>query len=281
MKRTHLFPVLIIFMTGTILFFSCQKQETEMLTSEDNFASDLKTTDGYALYFDGDWDWVEVPDDPSLDLTEQFSIAAWINIEEYVEWASIVTKGGWAQDPEGNWYEANNYAIHQSGDMLDPNEFPNVNDFGYMRFTGDNPEWFPFPESETKMSLNTWYFVALTWDGEYLKFYLNGELDGVHELGGTFAPNDIPLFIGVDFPGGIEFWKGMIDEVRIWNEALKQTHIQASMNGHAAPLARALVGYWRFDEGEGEVAHDRSTHENHGMLMGDVTWVSPGAPIGN
>jgi hypothetical protein len=134
------------------------------------------------------------------------------------------------------------------------------------------------------MELNTWYFVAVTWDGEYLKFYLNGELDGVHELGGTFTPNDVTLFIGVDFPGGWEFWKGMIDEVRIWNEALKHIHIKAAMKGHATPLGRALVGYWRFDEGEGDMAYDRSPNKNHGILGWEEyfpgsspTWVSPGA----
>ena len=278
MKNARLFPVLIILLTGTFLFVSCEKQETKILPTEETLSSDFKAAGGYALYFDGTCDdedgcdLVVVPDHTSLDLTNAFSIAAWINIEEYVEWATFVTKGGWTQDNEGNWYSVNNYAVHQSG--------PFTNDYGYLRFSGDNPE-YPYPsflESETQIPLNEWHFVAVTWDGMYMKFYLDGDLDGVHELGGTFTPNDQPLFIGVDLPGGVEWWKGMIDEVRIWNEALKQTHIQAAMTGHAAPLARALVGYWSFNEGEGNVAHDRSPYNNHGEIIG-ATWVSPGAPM--
>ncbi len=68
--------------------------------------------------------------------------------------------------------------------------------------------------------------------------------------------------------------------------ALKQTHIRAAMNGHAAPKASNLSGYWRFDEGMGDQASDRSKNNITGLLVGffspdGPTWTSPGAPIGN
>jgi hypothetical protein len=34
-----------------------------------------------------------------------------------------------------------------------------------------------------------------------------------------------------------------------------------------------LVGYWTFDEGDGEEVDDSSGMENHGILVGDIDWV--------
>jgi len=35
-----------------------------------------------------------------------------------------------------------------------------------------------------------------------------------------------------------------------------------------------LVGYWKFDEGNGTIAFDSSSNDNHGLLMNGPTWVS-------
>lgn len=34
-----------------------------------------------------------------------------------------------------------------------------------------------------------------------------------------------------------------------------------------------LVGYWRLDEGRGNIAHDSSGYDNHGLISGGVLWV--------
>ena len=61
---------------------------------------------GSALRFDGSDDYVRVPDDASLDLTTGCTIAAWVYLESYTEWASLVTKGGVVDD--GGALTANN-----------------------------------------------------------------------------------------------------------------------------------------------------------------------------
>jgi len=42
----------------------------------------------------------------------------------------------------------------------------------------------------------------------------------------------------------------------------------AATNGATADLNDGLVGYWRFDEGEGGTAYDYSGHGNHGTIEG-------------
>ena len=270
MKSLYLVKIMIAIIIGAFLFNACEKQDSGNMSEDNGSISNLKSggPGGYALYLDGDDDYVMVPDDPSLDITDEFTIAAWINIEQYKEWASIVTKGEDAEEPWPASY--NNYTIHQSGPT-----YMEGNEFGHLRFTCDQSSLpqNPLPESTTIIPLDEWHFVAVTWDGETIKFYLDGEPDGSTEFTGTLQPNDESLYIGVDFPGGDEYWKGYIDEVRIWNKALKQTHIHAAMNGSATPIASALVGYWRFDEGKGTIAKDRSKYKNNGELIGGATWV--------
>ena len=219
-----------------------------------------------ALSFDGQDDYVMVPDDPSLDLQNSFTIAGWIYLEEYTEWASLVTKG---DKPN-----INNYAIQQSG-PFDPIY---KTEFGRLRFSGCIGLPAPLPESETIISLHKWNFVAVTFDSIQIRFYWNGRPDGSSDMQGPLCTNDKPLYFGVDFPLTTEYWHGAIDELRIWNAVLSEIQINDVMAGHTL-LENALVGYWAFDEGSGSMAHDGSGHANDGTLVGDPVWIHPGAPI--
>jgi hypothetical protein len=225
---------------------------------------------GWALAFDGIDDYVEVPDAPSVDMTDGFTIAAWIYLEEYTEWASIVTKGTYVEP----LHHPNNYTIHQSGPTGGSVE-------GHLRFSDDRADQtIPLPESNTQIPLHEWHYVAVSYDGATLRFYYDGQPDGSSPEPGPLLANDTPLYVGVDFPGHAEYWHGRIDELRIWNQALDPELIRAAMHGHASPMASALVGYWSFNEGSGDIAHDQSVYGNDGQLIGGATWVRPGAPLG-
>jgi hypothetical protein len=54
----------------------------------------------------------------------------------------------------------------------------------------------------------------------------------------------------------------------------------ASVSAQAATvdLNTGVVAWWTFDEGTGTIAHDGSGNNNHATLMGNATWVTPGAP---
>lgn len=219
-----------------------------------------------ALSFDGKNDYVLVSDNPSLDMKNGFTITAWIYLESYTEWASIVTKG--------NKPNINNYTIHQSG----PNDPTFGTEYGKLRFSGCTELTPPMPESQTVMSLKSWYFVAITFNGFQINYYLNGEPDGSQEIKGPLCTNDEPLHIGVDFPVTTEYWHGAIDELRIWDAPLSGNQIRQVLEGGQTPLEYALVGFWAFDEDGGLIAHDRSKYRNDGVLMGNPEWISPGAP---
>ena len=269
----------IICVLTFIAIVSCESSgidslsETDVSSSSDIDVSDSRLGRGHALSFNGSTDYIVVPHHESLNLTDGFTITAWIHINEYVEWASIVAKGGVPGDLDGT----NNYSIQQSGP--DGGGLPVYQtEFGHLRFTGAGQAILATsPESSTVLSLKQWYFITAIYDGTFLRYYVNGRPDGVHEIGGPLIPNKDSLYIALDPPGADEYWNGTIDELKIWNKPLNKGQLRAAMNRSATPMRHALVGYWPFNEGSGTVAKDHSRFRNHGTLVGSPTWVA-GAP---
>ena len=79
---------------------------------------------------------------------------------------------------------------------------------------------------------NTWTHLAMTYDGAALRLYVNGVQVASKAQTGPLATSATPLTIGGDPIDG-QYFKGRIDEVRVYRAALSQAEIQADM---AAPL---------------------------------------------
>ena len=71
-------------------------------------------------------------------------------------------------------------------------------------------------------------------------------------------------------PGSYCYYiSGIIDEVSIWNVALTETEIQATMNQHLNDILGGLVSYWKFDEETGQRVEDSSANNYDGYLGTD------------
>jgi membrane-associated phospholipid phosphatase len=71
-----------------------------------------------------------------------------------------------------------------------------------------------------------------------------------------------------------QYFRGRIDEVRIYSRALSPDEILRDMNTPPAN-DRTLVAAYTFDEGEGSIAKDISGNGNNGTLR-NITWVHDG-----
>lgn len=81
----------------------------------------------------------------------------------------------------------------------------------------------------TKLVLNAWAHIAGTYDGTTLKIYVNGNLVSQKTVTASALITTGKLFIGGNTVWG-EYFKGLIDDVRIYSKTLNQSEIQNDMN---------------------------------------------------
>ena len=79
------------------------------------------------------------------------------------------------------------------------------------------------------LPINTWTHLAGTYDGAVLRLFVNGVEVANIPVSGPMPTSTGPLRIGGNSLWK-EFFKGRIDEVRIYNRALSPAEIGAAMN---------------------------------------------------
>jgi hypothetical protein len=201
---------------------------------------------GQALSFDGVDDYVDFGDIDMLEFTgtAPFSVAAWLWLDPAISSSHIISKEGSSATGVQGWQ------------------------FGWLgstirliRWRDGNPNVCSFTVPTGK-----WIHVVFTYDGSIIRGYLNGgfqtSLSSTFEIIGTAYP----FRIGARPYGGY-YYKGLIDEVRIYNRALSEEEIRYLYN-RGAPIA-----HWKFDEGKGNIAYDSSGNGNNGTLINGPTWV--------
>ena len=163
---------------------------------------DTPSGKGYALSFDGVDDYVEVPDDDSLDLVSSFTISTW-----------VYKKGVGNYNPSGIfgrsynlffwWYEGGTIRLYVWNLLGNAKALPFSNE--------------PVPE-------NQWVNLVLIYNGINFLLYQNGELIGNISYDEGMRSSNQSLYIGRE-PYNRHF-NGLIDEVRIYEEALTTAQIK-------------------------------------------------------
>lgn len=162
---------------------------------------------GKALLFDGVNDWITIPDAPSLDLTTGLTMMAWVYPTSNTGVRDVLIKQGSNVDIY-NLYARNNNGKPES----------NVYVNGLNRMA-----------QGTALPLNTWTHLAGTYNGSALKLYVNGVQAASINVSGAIACSSGVLRIGGNSLWG-EWFKGRIDEVRIFNRALTASEIVTKKN---------------------------------------------------
>lgn len=177
---------------------------------------------GGALRFNGSG-YVRVPDDDSLDLTKEVTVAAWIYLTDASGDQEVVQKG-------------NNYALFEIREGGTPQ---NVLDVG-----GDESWETCSYTRDASWFLNAWHHVAFTYDGSRVVNYIDGQQDGeAHAHTGDMATNWDWLGIGTNGAWASAFFKGRIDDVRVYGKALTAEEIrevhQEARPGRPSPEPRS------------------------------------------
>jgi len=87
--------------------------------------------------------------------------------------------------------------------------------------------------------------------------------------------NSAPVSIGRNgAPTSQAFWRGKLDDVRIWNTVRTGAQISANYRNQLNGAQTGLVANWKFDEGSGTVALDSATTPQNAVMNGGATWAS-------
>jgi hypothetical protein len=221
----------------------------------------LSKTQNYALQFDGVDDYVEVPNDPSLNLSTGLTIEAWIY--SYRTDGPRVILSKW-NDRGNDW----SYLFKGEGDRLSIELSKNFhNDLCAL-------------QSRSPIPINTWIHVATTFDGDAVKLYMFGLEENTMRVNGTIDNSASQLLIGaVDGFGGHEYFSGILDEVRIWNYARSNQEINDFMHTELVGSEPGLVAYWNFNKVASDTLFDLTSNGNHGILHGGAEWISNSSPV--
>jgi hypothetical protein len=163
-----------------------------------------------AINFDGRNDYVEVPDDNSLDITPSITLSAWIKpvetSREYIVHKMNSTSGG---------------GVSYSLDI-----FPSPGRARGLFVNSIDPKCYSCSATgKTEIKRSSWQHIATTANRNEAKVYFNGELEDTAPLDGNgIDTTSGPLRIGQyqDM-----FFRGLVDEVRIYNRALSEKEVQA------------------------------------------------------
>ncbi|MEZ4988152.1 MAG: LamG-like jellyroll fold domain-containing protein [Saprospiraceae bacterium] len=149
--------------------------------------------------------------------------------------------------------------------------------------------YYTIPHNFTE---NEWVHLAFIDDGQEISLWINGYYEGSFPAQfSTFSGTDMQLVLGYDIPL-TEYFKGEMDELRIWDHAKTQTEIMAKMDCELQGDECGLVLYYQFNEGNTNVANssynhvpDLSTRNNDGFLQdfaltgSTSNWSAPGSVV--
>ena len=210
---------------------------------------------GKALYFNGTDSIVSAPYNSALDLTNNITMSVWYKKD--------VGSG------------TNKWLLHKA----------TVNTSYAMFIEGGLKMRLEHPSMQdclvTEPSEGVWHHAVSTYDGANMKVYVDGVLKNTCAATGNINLTGGGIEIGMFSSPGYYPFKGLIDEVRIYNRALTASEIldlyKAGDGGIIKTIASGktgLVGYWPMNEGVGTRADDVSGYKNNGTLLNSPTWVT-------
>jgi hypothetical protein len=209
----------------------------------------------YGLSFDGQNDYVQLNNPDGLNFEDRITIEAWIRPEATDGIRNIVAHGHQVS-PNGEVFLRINNGRYEVGSW---------DGLNYLTRVSIPPE-----------DLGRWVHLAGVYDGQRWQLYRNGQLVSQTPANKGAMTFDANWAIGARGTGTERFFKGQIDEVRIWNRHRLGAEIQADRSTPLKGQEPGLVGYWSFDEGTGARARDLSANQHHGIVHG-AQWSAVGA----
>lgn len=220
-----------------------------------------------AFDFNGTDGEVEADHSSSLNITNQLTISAWVNLDE------LPSSTGTPMDiaSKGDRGSANaNYQITVE-----------TSDNARFQITDSN-ENNHNTTSSTTLTTDRWYHITGRFTGTEIEIFVDAEQENSESHDVTLLDDTTPFYAGRNYYGGGPEWlDGQIDDVRVYSSALSDDQIYTLYTFRRKDLQRGLVSHWTMNSSDtdGSTAYDKTPHNNHATLSGDIQQTS--APIGD
>jgi hypothetical protein len=216
---------------------------------------------GQAFSFDGINQLVDVPDAPTLNPPTELTLETWVYVSNFSANDSVAIAG--KDDP----YGPRQFMLGMS----------NLGGHWSFRAHVGVPAGYQYFNGNSVLQTGVWYHAAMTYDGAFLRLYVNGLLDGSLAATGPITITTHPLLIGGHAEGPWSF-NGLVDEVSLYDRALSAAEILSIYNAGGAgkclappsppclPAPTNLVSWWR-GEGSALDSWDHNKGELHGATF--------------
>jgi len=223
----------------------------------------------HALQFNGT-DATGAPAEPILFGTESFSVSVDCKLNAF--------KGNDSEPysyiighPLTQGTGDHGFKIQTAGTSLNGGFQVHINDEGTTHFnviSFDNG-------METNVELDQWYDLTMVVDrnNAQFSFYVDGTLIETQTIHPDFGNVDHPngMSLGVQSIHGSSLLNGDLDNLQIWDVALSAEEVAHWQTTVPSGSETGLVGYWNFEEGEGDEAYDVS-HLAPTIALNNVGW---------
>ena len=187
------------------------------------------TTRGKVGGFDGKNDLVLIPLSNSLKLSKDLTISVWVKPKTLSSTYNTILQGR-----NGDLLDSG-YGLGLANGKVALKLYHSVAN-GYTQFN-----------SSSSLPLNTWSYIAVTYNGSYAAIYVNGVISNSATVTrGLLDMNGDKILIGA-YNYTNYFFNGSIDDAAIFNRALNGSEISSIYSGSALSSDK-IVSHWKFNE---------------------------------
>jgi hypothetical protein len=157
-----------------------------------------------AYYFDGNNDYIKVSNSSLLNVQDAISLNFWLKVRSFYDREQYPLS-------HGNWEKR--WKVSVTGNKI--------------RWTINTINGIKDLDSETELKIDSLYNITVTYNGDDMEIYFNGQLDAFTNIKGKLNTTTLDLMIGQALPDNISYgFNGILDDIRLYDFALPLNRIE-------------------------------------------------------
>lgn len=246
-----IYPSKILEEPGLLAFYRFETNSTDWSGNGNNGASSnalfsqppALQDESYSVYLNGTDAYINLQNRFTFPNREPFTIEFWAYPVEARSsgYQALVSKEDLGLSPDAGW------SVH----------IDNTNKrWGFTRYDTSTYRWAT--SATNSVTLYQWTYVVATYDGNYIRLYLNGSLVNTQSAG--FNAQTSSRSVNVGRESGAAYFNGNIDELAIYSRALSSTEISEHYNARSVFYTETFLSLNDTDHVNGASAYSATRY---------------------